>query len=91
MESIERIVVLENEFEALALDAELCTAEIPHAMISYHDSAYDGLFQVSQGWGHVEAPAQFREEVLAILGKIRDGRAEAQERDEDRGTDERDD
>jgi len=83
MDNIERIVVLENELEALALDAELCAADIPHAMISYHDSAYDGLFQTFKGWGHVEAPAQFREEILTILENLRESPAEVRDRDQE--------
>ena len=45
---------------------------VPHAIQSYYDSAYDGLFQVSRGWGHVEAPEECQEEIAAILKAIRD-------------------
>ena len=39
-------------------------------MLSYHDTAYDGLFQGGRGWGHVEAPAEFREEILATIAGL---------------------
>ena len=88
MERFEKIVVLDNEIEARLLDAILAEEGIPHMMRGYYDSAYDGIFQVSKGWGHVEAPARHREEILAILNDLtagRDARAEGNH-DVDRGT-----
>ena len=38
---------------------------------SYHDSAYDGVFQLSHGWGFVEAPAEFKAEILDILDDLK--------------------
>ena len=66
-------VVLENEVEAQLLDAELSALDIPHSMMSYHDFAFDGVFQMSKGWGHVEADVEFREQILSILDGIRHG------------------
>jgi hypothetical protein len=40
-------------------------------MRSYHDSAYDGIFQTHAGWGHVEAPAANRDEILAVIEDIK--------------------
>jgi len=39
-------------------------------MKSYHDTAYDGIFQVQKGWGHVEAPESFRDEIIAIQQEL---------------------
>ena len=64
---IEKIAVLDNAEQARALGALLTEEDIPHVLLSYHDTAYDGLFQGTRGWGHVEAPAEYREEILAIL------------------------
>jgi hypothetical protein len=66
-ERFERIAALDDEVQAEALDALLAERGIPHVMKSYHDSAYDGLFQVSHGWGHVEAPKERADEVLQAL------------------------
>jgi len=71
MEEFEKIAVLENGFEAQVLDSILTERHIPHLMRSYHDSAYDGLYQVAKGWGHVSAPPVYREEVLEILSDLR--------------------
>ena len=73
MSESERIAVLNNPVEAQLLEAELMDAGIPHVMRSYHDLVYDGLFQFSKGWGHVEAPVEHREEILHILEGIRQG------------------
>jgi len=73
MDKIERIAVLRNEVEARLLDAELAESEIPHLVKSYSDGAFDGLYQFSKGWGHVEAPSQFKDKILEILEGIRQG------------------
>ena len=67
----EKIAVLDNEVQAELMDGVLSDRKVPHIMQSYHDSAYDGLFQVGKGWGAILAPANFRQEILAALGDIR--------------------
>ena len=71
MEDYARVTVLENEIEAQLLDSVLTQREIPHRMRSYHDTAYDGLFQTQKGWGDVSAPSSFHEEILEILRDLR--------------------
>jgi len=71
MDKVERIAVIRNEIEAQLLDAELCELDIPHLMKSYYDGAFDGVYQFSKGWGHVEAPSEFRDKILEILGGLR--------------------
>jgi hypothetical protein len=73
----EKIAVLEYEVEAEHLGAELTNRRIPHLIRSYHDSALDGLFQLSRGWGHVEAPSEFKDRILTILKDIRGTRADS--------------
>ena len=43
---------------------------IPHVMKSYHDSAYDGLFQGQKGWGHVEASEEHESKILELLNDL---------------------
>ena len=71
MSQVEQIAALNDEIEAQRLDAELVERGIPHIMRSNHDTAYDGLFQSIQGWGHVEAASGFGDEILGILHSIR--------------------
>jgi len=61
-----KILVLENEIEANLLDGLLKEREIPHVIRSYHDSAYDGLWQYHSGWGQVDAPEEYKDEILMI-------------------------
>ena len=71
MEDYRKIAILENEFEANLLDSILTERNIPHLIRSYHDTAYDGLFQTQKGWGYVGAPESFKEEIMEILNDIR--------------------
>ena len=70
MENLEKIVVLNDEVQAELVDSLLSEAGIPHIMRTYYDAALDGLFQASKGWGHVEAPRNYREEILAIIAGL---------------------
>ena len=71
MATFEKILVLDNEVEARLLEAVLTEQHIPHLMRSYHDRAYDGLWQQQRGWGHVEAPEEWREQILGIYKDLR--------------------
>jgi hypothetical protein len=70
MGSLAKILIFKNEVESLLLDEILTDKEIPHLIRTYHDSAYDGLFQLQSGWGHVEAPEEFQEEILRIYNEM---------------------
>jgi hypothetical protein len=61
-----KILILYNEIEANLLEGLLKERGIPHVIRSYHDSAYDGLWQTQSGWGQLDAPEEFREEILEI-------------------------
>jgi len=65
-----KILILQNEIEAMLLDQILTEKEIPHLVRSYHDSAYDGMWQSQLGWGHIEAPEEFREEIMETYAKM---------------------
>jgi hypothetical protein len=71
MDEYVKVSVLDNEIEAQLLDSILEQRDIPHLMVSYHDTAYDGLYQTQKGWGHVSSPSSFKDEILEILGDIR--------------------
>lgn len=65
-----KILILNNEFEANLLSGLLNEKNIPHLIRSYHDSAYDGLWQSSSGWGHLEAPPEHSEEILNLYREM---------------------
>jgi hypothetical protein len=65
-----KILMFQNEIEAMLLDEILTEKKIPHLLRSYHDSAYDGLWQTKSSWGHLEAPEGYREEILQIYSEM---------------------
>lgn len=65
-----KILVFNNEFEANLLDGILTEKGIPHIIRSYHDSAYDGLWQTKSVWGHIEAAEAYKEEIINIYNEI---------------------
>jgi hypothetical protein len=70
MERYKKIVALNNEFEAKIVEALLKERGIPYRMRSYHDSAYDGLFQAQKGWGIVEAPEEYEDEIKNLCNAL---------------------
>ena len=71
MEDYKRVSVLENDFEAQLLVSILTEREIPHRIRSYHDTAFDGLFQTQKGWGYVSAPESAHSQIHEIIKDIR--------------------
>ncbi|MCF8084536.1 MAG: hypothetical protein K9M96_15725 [Deltaproteobacteria bacterium] len=69
----EKLVTLDNEFEAQLLESILKERGIPYRLRSYHDTAFDGLFQTQKGWGVVLAPQAYADEILEIVSDIRKG------------------
>lgn len=70
MERTVKILVFNNEIEAELLDGILTERNIPHLIRSYHDSAMDGLWQTQSGWGHLEAPEEYKEEIILIYNEM---------------------
>ena len=71
MDGLKKIALLDNMVEAQMLESMLKEHDIPHVIRTYHDSAYDGLFQHSKGWGHIEAHEQHESEILTLLDNLR--------------------
>ena len=71
----DRVATIESEVEAERLDLDLNNRDIPHVVVSHSDAAFDGLFQATRGWGHVEAPAEHREAILTVLKDLRESRS----------------
>ncbi|MCX6254428.1 MAG: hypothetical protein NTV31_08130 [Bacteroidia bacterium] len=65
-----KILIFKNEIEAMLLDEILTEKKIPHIIRSYHDSAYDGLWQTQSAWGHIEAPEEHRKEIVQVYNEM---------------------
>ncbi|MFO7737210.1 MAG: hypothetical protein R6V46_01930 [Desulfatiglandaceae bacterium] len=71
MEEFTKVSILENDIEAQLVESILTERGIPHRMRSYHDTAYDGLYQSQKGWGYVSAPKTFHGAVMDIISDLR--------------------
>jgi len=60
------VIEFENVAEATLIQSILENEGIPFVIRSYHDSAYDGLFQFQKGWGRLEAPEEFKDQILLL-------------------------
>lgn len=65
-----RIITLDNEFEAQRLREILDKEGIPHIIKSYHGSAFDGLYQETQGWGALIADEEYEEKILELYKEL---------------------
>ena len=70
MESYEKILVLNNEFEAGLLEEVLTDRNIPHGIVTSDDTALGGIMEMEFGWGYVEAPEKYKDEILKIFEEI---------------------
>ena len=68
-----KTATLENGHEAQLLESILKERGIPHLLRSYHDTAFDGLFQSQKGWGSISAPESYEKEILEIISDLRKG------------------
>jgi hypothetical protein len=66
----ERILEFRNEIEARLVTSHLDDEGIPYQLISNHDSAYDGIFQLQMGWGHLLAPPEYADQIRRIYDDL---------------------
>ena len=66
-----KVASIDNLIEAQLLTSILKEQDIPHQIISYHDTAYDGLFQTQRGWGEIKAPAHHHAEIQKVIDHVR--------------------
>ena len=71
MDDYIKIAALENTIEAQLIGSILSEKNMPHRIRSFHDTAYDGLFQFQKGWGELYAPLKFKGEILEIIEIVR--------------------
>ena len=66
-----KVTILENTIEAQLIESILSEKKIPHRIRSFHDTAYDGLFQMQKGWGELLAPEAVKNDILEIVNIVR--------------------
>jgi hypothetical protein len=70
MEEYEKITDLNSEIEAELLSEVLKDKNIPFGIVSSADSAIGGIWEMENGWGYVEAPPKYKDEILSIYREI---------------------
>jgi hypothetical protein len=70
MADIIKILTIKNQVEASLLDEILKEREIPHIIRSYRDLAYNGLWQTPTAWGQLDAPEEFKEQILKLYKEM---------------------
>ncbi|MCX6241957.1 MAG: hypothetical protein NTX43_09155 [Bacteroidetes bacterium] len=78
MEEFEKILVLNNEFEAELMEEVLLDKKVPYGIIIREDSALGGIVELEEGWGYLEAPERFREEIMNIYKEIQESSADSE-------------
>lgn len=58
-----------NDAEALALESVLKEHDIDCDVVSFHDTAYDGLYQSQYGWGIIKVREEDYEEAQKIIAE----------------------
>ncbi|MFC2102386.1 hypothetical protein ACFLS7_05280 [Bacteroidota bacterium] len=70
MEHFEKILRLDNAFEAERMREMLEGNNIPFSIIERTDSSLGGISEMEFGWGYVEASPENRDEVLRFYKEI---------------------
>jgi hypothetical protein len=65
-----KILEFKSEAEAILLSGLLEQRGIPHMLRSYHDSAYDGIWQTETCWGFLDADEENRDEIIRIFNEM---------------------
>ncbi len=75
---MKKILVLNNEFEAELMEEVLLDKKVPYGIIIREDSALGGIVELEEGWGYLEAPERFREEIMNIYKEIQESSADSE-------------
>lgn len=69
-ENYKKAVILDNLVEAQLLKSILEEKQIPFMVRSFHDTAYNGLYQMQKGMELILAPEEYHEEIQSIYQDI---------------------
>ena len=70
MDQFEKILDLNNEFEAERMSEILKENNIPFGIVPISDSAFGSIEILENGWGYLEAPSRFKDEILRFYAEI---------------------
>ena len=67
---MKKILSISSEIEAFRIKEILEDNKVPHLIRSFHDSAYDGIFQNQYGWGVLEADESDEARILDLVKEL---------------------
>lgn len=59
-------VTLANRVEADLVTAVLRERGIPYVLVTHDVLFYEGVYNMREGWGHIDAPESYREVIRAV-------------------------
>jgi len=72
MEHYEKILRLNNAFEAERMREILEGNGIPFSIIPRVESALGGITNMEFGWGYLEAPEQYRDVIMGYFNELKE-------------------
>ena len=64
-----RVRVVQNLFEAQQAEALLKEAKIDCMVVSFHDTALNGIYQPTRGWGEIKVGESRKQEAESLLAQ----------------------
>jgi len=71
MKHFEKILRLDNAFEAERMREILEGNTIPFSIIPRTESAMGGITNLEYGWGYLEAPEEYRDKILKFYDELK--------------------
>ncbi len=65
-------IKLDNQFEAELYTNILDEESIPHVLITNNSLTYNGIFELTMGWGCVEIPIEHEKKALMLYKALKD-------------------
>ncbi|HAE42613.1 MAG TPA: hypothetical protein DCG34_06800 [Clostridiales bacterium] len=65
-------VKLDNQFEAELYTNILDEESIPHVLITNNSLAYNGIFELTMGWGFVDIPIEYEKKALMLYKALKE-------------------
>jgi hypothetical protein len=66
-----KVATVDNKFEADVLSNTLKKECIPVMVRSFHDTAYDGIYNPQKGWGIILVPAEDKDKAEEIIASVK--------------------
>ena len=71
MSKVINIADLNDEVEANMISRYLDKNNIPHFIKKNEELAYNGLWKLQLGWGHILAPEEYKDKILKLIEDIK--------------------